>query len=129
MTDPTSMIDAVGIVDLHQVYADGMATVEAFNGSPMVTFQRAGVDIGAVACITIRLDDRAERTTGPGTAATATVASGALKAWADAFTRSIRQGDRFVWQDQACAVTTGAIEKYGVVTIEFTLTTGNRGGA
>ncbi len=129
MTDPTSLIDAAGIADLHRVYADGMATVKAFNGAPIVTFERAGVEIGAVACITIRLANQAERATGAGTAATGTEANGTLKAWADAFTRSIRQGDRFVWQDQACAVTTGAIEKNGVVTIEFALMTGNRGGA
>ena len=105
------------------------ATIGELNDWPIVTFERAGVEIGAVACITIRLANQAERTTGTGTAATGTEANGTLKAWADAFTRSIRQGDRFVWQDQACAVTTGAIEKFGVVTIEFALMTGNRGGA
>ena len=105
------------------------ATIGELNDWPVVTFERAGVEIGAVACITIRLADRAERTTGTGTAATGTEVDGTLKAWADAFTRSIRQGDRFVWQDQACAVTTGAIEKNSVVTIEFELMTGNRGGA
>jgi hypothetical protein len=104
------------------------ATIGELNDWPVVTFERAGMEIGAVACITIRLANQAERATGAGTAATGTEANGTLKVWADAFTRSIRQGDRFVWQDQACAVRTGAIEKNGVVTIEFDLMTGNRGG-
>jgi hypothetical protein len=105
------------------------ATIGALNNWPVVTFERAGGEIGAVACIKIGLADRNDRTIGTGTVATGTEVDGTLKAWADAFTRSIRQGDRFVWQDQACAVTTGAIEKNAVVTIELTLLTGNRGGA
>lgn len=123
-----SYLSAAEVASIRGEFRNLKATIGELNDWPVVTFERAGVEIGAVACITIRLADRAERTTGAGTAATGTEADGTLKAWADTFTRSIRQGDRFVWQDQACAVTTGAIEKFGVVSIEFALMTGNRGG-
>jgi len=105
MVDGTSTLTDAEIAELRQDYADGMATLQAWTHGPVIVLSRLGeATTDTVTCITIRLADRQEETTGFGTATTGTEQSGIFKAWATEFSRPPRSGDTFTWGAFTCTV-------------------------
>ncbi len=100
---------------LEPVMADGWATLREWHGNMTVTVRRQdGTATAPLPVVSIRLADRMEQASG--TVATATAQSGTLRLWtADVDATPIRQGDRFLWNLQACQITTGPVEKRGGV--------------
>ena len=103
------------------------ATIAELNDHPTVTFTRqGGTQIGPVSCISISLNRQQPQEVGAVVTAVMTQ-TGRLRAFATEFTSPVRQGDRFVWQQQRCLVTGSPIDRHdGILTIPFRLEATNR---
>jgi hypothetical protein len=85
--------------------------------------RQGGTTIGTFSPLSLRFDDRQAVPTGGGTPVAETEQDGTLKLWAaDVAAAPIRIGDRFIWNGQACIVSTVAEERLGgVVAYGFVL--------
>ena len=120
MTDATSLIDDID--GLHDIYADGMATVQAFNKVPVVTIRRrdAGGEFQNVTgladlpVISIKRDNVQPREGALNQGAQELAMTGTIKAW-HPFLVDIE--DRFVWGGLTCEITTAPPDKLGIVQV------------
>lgn len=125
--DRIPMIDAAGIADLRQTYADGMQTLQEWSGDPVLTFTRTGGGgAGAVTCISVKMADRQTTTTGAGQPLMTTERTGEIKLFADQIPsgKTIRPGDRFIWNNLPNVVQAAPIEQIedtGVLRIPFVI--------
>jgi hypothetical protein len=85
--------------------------------------RQGGTTIGTFSPLSLRFDDRQAVPTGGGTPVAETEQDGTLKLWAaDVAAAPIRIGDRFIWNGQACIVSTAPKERLGgVVAYGFTV--------
>ena len=112
--------------DLEDVMAEGWATLREWYGNTSLTIARQDGTTGAYTAVSIRLANRQEVNAGTGTPVQAVEVVGMLRLWtADTAARSVRIGDRFVWNTQKCVITAGPIPKRGGIS-EFTFSLGMR---
>jgi hypothetical protein len=120
MTAVPYMTDAE-FADLEPIMESGWATLGEWYENLSLTFVRqGGTTIGTLDIISIKRANRQANATGGGTPVATTEQAGTLRLWtADIATTPIRQGDRFLWQGQACVIDTGPYTKRGGAS-EFT---------
>jgi hypothetical protein len=113
--------------ELESVMAEGWATLREWYGNTSLTIARQDGTTGAYTVVSIRLANRQEQQTGTGTPTQGTELTGALRLWtSDVTARSVRIGDRFVWNGQLCVIAAGPIAKRGGISeFAFTLTARN----
>ena len=106
---------------LEPVMADGWATLREWYGDTSITIARqGGTVVGTFEVVSIALANREAVVTGAGEPVGMTERDGALRLWTAAVTSApVRRGDRFLWNGQACIVSTppeykrGGVAEYG----------------
>jgi hypothetical protein len=114
MTAVPYMTDAE-FADLEPLIEDGWATLgEWYENLPLTFVRQGGTTVGTLTAISIKRANRQATPTGGGTPVSATEMDGTLRLWtADIDATPVRQGDRFIWQGQACVIDTGPYTKRG----------------
>lgn len=121
MTAVPFMTDA-DFDDLEPVMADGWATLAEWYATSIQIVRQGGATVGTFAAVSIKLANRQEYATGAGSPVQDTEQSGLLRLWTSAVTATpVKQGDRFIWNGQACVIATGPVRKRGGIS-EFTFT-------
>lgn len=112
--------------DLEPVMAEGWATLREWYGNTVLTIARQDGSTGNYTAVSIKRADRQEVNAGTGTPVQSVEVTGFLRLWtADTTARSVRVGDRFVWNTQKCVITAGPIPKRGGIS-EFSFSLGVR---
>lgn len=113
MTATPFMTDAE-FAELEPVIEDGWATLQEWYSQTITIARQGGTTVGTFDVVSIKLANRRETVTGAGTPISTTELDGTLRLWtADVGATPVRRGDRFIWNGQACVVSTPPTPKRG----------------